>query len=174
MRAIPYLWPLLILACDGGGGGGGSSTPTSSSGSSTDDGDSCRFTSTISGGLSASFTGSSAVCAYTSGGVSLSEIGGNRLVAVIQFPKLEALQTGSTPATIDIRQGTDGWYGAKCTLNVESNVKVSEDDAGNGAFDNYLIKGSGTCETPAMYRADGGTKPPVDISPFSFTLRTLF
>jgi hypothetical protein len=52
--------------------------------------------------------------------------------------------------------------------------KVSGEDAGHGAFDNYLIKGTGTCESQAMYRGDGGTKPPVEISPFTFALRSLF
>jgi len=169
MRAIPYLWPLLILACDGGG----SSSSSGSRDPKADD-DDCHFTSTISGGLEYSFTGAGAVCAYTSGGVSLAEHDGDKTVAVIQFSKLEALQTGSTPATIEIRRGDDGWYGAKCTLDVESNVKVSGSDAGAGTFDNYLIKGRGSCESQAIFRGDGGTKPPVAISEFTFALRTLF
>lgn len=177
MRAMSRLWPFLLLACDGGGGSS-PSAPTSSSGGIEDDEGDCRFVSTLSGGLRASFTGSSAVCAYTSGGVSLSEIGGDRVVVVLEFPRLKALSTGSTPATVDVHQQRDDvWRGATCTLNVESNERVSRmptSDAGSSAFDNYLIKGTGSCSTPATFRGDGGTKPPVEISPFTFTLRTLF
>lgn len=174
MRALSRLWPLLILAaCDGGG----SSSGSAGAGSSGRDDESCRLTTAISGGLEASLSGESAVCAYTSRAVSLAEIGGDRVVLLVDFDDaLEPLQTGTFGATIEVRQGNDSWTGARCSVVVESNVKVSSADAGRLGFDNYLLKGTGSCSTPGTYRdRDGGAaKAPVDIAPFTFALRVLF
>ena len=107
MRALSRLWPFLILAaCDGGGGSSGSA----GAGSSGRDDGSCRFTTSISGGLEASLSGDSAVCAYTSRAVSLTEIGGDRVeVSVVDAAAvpsaIEALRSVASgdPAVEDLR-----------------------------------------------------------------------
>lgn len=197
MRAISHSWWVLSMAaiavaCTGGGGGGGAgpTTGTSSgtsgapgpSGGDDDNGD-CTLVTTLSGGLSASFRGGSAACAYTSQSVSLTELGGGGVVVNLTFTTLEAGKTGSFPATIEVSQRvgttTDHWLGAKCTIDVTSNEELPGDaaqgrDAGPISFANWLIKGSGSCSTDATQRADAGAKAPVTIAPFTFSLRTLF
>jgi hypothetical protein len=177
MRAVSRFWWLLIaapaiglalLACDSGGDG-------SSSGDDADN-DDCRFKATLSGGIQGELKGTGAVCAYTSGAVTMSELGqgDDPTVVLVNFNKVEAGQTGSFPVTIDLsKRSGDRWTGANCTIDIVSNVKT-EDAGGSSMFESYLMKGTGTCSTPAMHKSgEAGAKEPITIGPFSFTFKSL-
>lgn len=174
MRAVSHDWALLmaipavVVACDGGGG--------SSSAASSDEGDEdCRFTTTVSGGLQAELTGQSAICAYTSRAISLTEIGGDGVVLIVSFERdLQPLQTGTFDATIEVHREHERWVGAQCRVDIASNVKRPSRVDASISFDSYLLKGSGTCSTPATYRGDAGATAPVAIAPFTFSLYALF
>jgi len=176
MRAVSRYWWLLIaapvirivVACDSGGDGGSSDDS---------DNDDCRFRATISGGIAQELKGSGAVCAYTSGATTLSELGQGKdpVVVGVNFSKIQAGQTGAFDVTIDISKGDARWSGAKCTLNVESNVKTQDAGSSSGSmFESYLLKGNGTCSTPAIYRGDeAGAREPITIGAFTFSLKSL-
>ena len=168
----------LLLACESGGGGGttssssgGSSGGSSSSGGSDDD-SSCLFRTTLSGGVTATVGDENQACLYSSRSIAFAPLGA-AVSVTMRVRDIEPLQTGTFPAQVDVRANKEDWNGASCTVNVESNVKeASASDA--SPFDRYLLKGTGTCSTPAGYRGEGGAKEPVTIAPFTFVAPTLF
>jgi hypothetical protein len=55
-------------------------------------------------------------------------------------------------------------------------VKGPSDSTSDGgvSFARYLLKGSGSCSTPATFRGDAGGKTPVTVAPFTFAAPMLF
>jgi hypothetical protein len=170
----------LVAACESGGGGGttpgtsssGGGSSGGSSGSSAGDDDECRLRTTLSGGIDATLGEVSQACVYSQRSVGFAPLGGGPGVVLV-IEKVERNQTGAFPARIDVAKDDDRWTGATCTVNVESN-ELADAKSDASMFDQYLLKGSGSCSTPAVYRGDAGPKEDVTIAPFTFVLRTLF
>lgn len=155
----------LALAC---GSGGGSS---SSSGASDVR---CRMEMSVSGGAGdRRLDAESQACATSSSSVSFAGLDAE-LVVSMSIQKLDKVgQTGRFSATvgIGIEKGKVRWDGAACNVDITSNVPDSSfSDAGPG--EGALVRGTGTCDTPATYRSDAGAKDPVQIAPFSFVFAT--
>jgi len=147
---------------------------SSDSGGGSSNGDECRLSVQLSGGVDAKLGDASQACVYSSRSVGFAPLDGKAVVTMV-VRKIEAGQTGSFAADMTVGTGPDHWTGATCTVDVESNVPAPppSNDAGL-SFNPHVLKGHGTCSTQAVFRGDAGTKPPVDIGPFTFTATVLF
>jgi hypothetical protein len=161
------------LACTGGGGSSTSSSSGGSSGSSDDD--TCTIETTLSGGVTATFGGDLA-CIYSQLSVGFTPLGGKVVISMVITDQVERNQTGTFRARMDVRSEGETWSGAECSVDIESNVLAqAASDSGGNMFDQYLLKGKGSCSTPATHRTDAGTpKEAVTIAPFTFVFTTLF
>jgi hypothetical protein len=160
--------------CEGGGSGQGDRGASSTSGANgTTGGDSCELRTTLSGGIDLTLVDVSQACVYSSRSIGFASLDG-RAVVLLLLEKIERGQTGSVGAEIQVSSKSEYWAGAKCSLNVESNVKVQAASDAGVSFDQYLLKGTGSCSTPAVFRGDGGAREPITITPFTFVFRTLF
>jgi hypothetical protein len=173
-------WMLVtsLVGCTGGGtsttGNGSTSSGGSSSGSTSDD-VSCTIETTLSGGVTATFGGDLA-CIYSQLSIGFTPLGGKVVITMVITDDVERNQTGTFRARMDVRSEGESWSGAQCTVDIESNtLDRSASDAGGNMFDQYRLKGKGSCSTPATQKSDGGTpKEPVTIAPFTFVASTLF
>lgn len=169
----------IALACTGGGGS--SSTGTSSSGGSssgssgTSDDETCSLVTKLSGGVDLDFGGNQA-CIYSQLAMGFAPLDGKATINLTIRDEVERNQTGTFRAQMDVRANDESWTGAECSVDIESNtLEQAASDSGGVSFDRYLLKGKGTCSTPATHRSDAGTpKEPVTIGAFTFVSSTLF
>ncbi|WP_394834820.1 hypothetical protein LVJ94_50820 [Pendulispora rubella] len=162
MRSIWVGATLLLVGCSSSDNSGGSSN-----------GDECRLNVQLSGGLDAKLGDSSQACVYSARSVGFAPLDGKVLVAMF-VRKIEAGQTGTFAAEMTVDAGQDRWARAVCSVDVASNVPAPPTYDAGMSFNPHLLKGKGSCSTPAVFQGDGGTKAPVDIGPFTFTFTTLF
>ena len=115
----------------------------------------------------------SQACATSSSSVAFAGLDAS-LVVSMAIQKLDKPgQTGrfNAPVGIAIDKGKTRWDGASCNVDITSNEPDNSfGDAGPG--EGALVRGTGTCDTPATYRSDAGTKDPVQIAPFTFVFAT--
>ena len=161
------LGSVVIAGCESGASSG------EGDGDRASTNDTCLLRTTLSGGIDATFGDTSQACVYSSRTVGFAPLG-PKAVVLITVRNIERGQTGSFAATIDVTANKETWAGATCTVDVVSNVKEEAASDAGVTFDRYLLKGSGSCSSPAVYRGDAGAKPPVTIAPFTFTFPTLF
>lgn len=152
----------------------GSSSPddgSDSSGSQT-----CRLEATLSGAIERSLGKDTPACASTARTVSFVFADGSTpaISVLLSIDDLEKNQTGTFSASIDVSRDSEQWRDAACTVNVTSNVKTESAADGGAMFDRYLVKGNGSCTTPANFAGTVGGSAPITIAPFTFTTPMLF
>ena len=164
-----------VVANSGCESGGADGSGTGTRGGTGDDDASCVLRTTLSGGVDAAVGDVSQACVYSQRSVAFAPLDGAFAVTLV-VDDVERGQIGSFPARMDVRANDERWAGAECTVNIERNVKSepSGDAGASHTFDQYLLEGTGSCSTPAVFRGDAGGREPVTIAPFTFVFTTLF
>ena len=120
--------------------------------------------------------GGSQACVYSQLAIGFVPLGGEATINLWIRDDVERNQTGTFRAQIDVRANDEDWRGAACSVDIESNtLERAASDSGGVSFDRYLLRGKGSCSTPATQISEAGTpKEPVTIAPFTFAAATLF